>query len=325
MSVCGASQLVGRDRSAAAVPPALIERTVQLLVGIAAGTVPPAIDHAASGVLKAMFLTKLKELAGAIGLVLLVTGGFAVALARSGSTENPPGARDARSRAAVIVTESKLTAPVPQPAAPVPVPKESAWKTEFRKAYGLSDSVLFRRVPPPYPDCRAEYFKNRLREFAQRNKLDLPADELNQDRTDYFTKFGWKDGGVVDRLTMQNTPVKPDDGVRLVQLLHMTTGFGHTRTEGDAGLLEEKVTGDFVVRAGADPEKVAVTLEKILRKECHLQVSLTVKEVERAVYVVSGNRLTSVDSGALFGRRNKLVHRLFRGYLCWQNWEGNGA
>jgi len=69
---------------------------------------------------------------------------------------------------------------------------------------------------------------------------------------------GWKDrnGWPVERLTMHNTPVKPDVGVRLVQLIRTTTGHGHTRVEGDAGLLEEKVTGDFVVRADADPAKV---------------------------------------------------------------------
>jgi hypothetical protein len=42
------------------------------------------------------------------------------------------------------------------------------------------------------------------------------------------------------------------------------------------------------VRAGADAEKVAAALEKILRKECDLPVSLAVQEVERDVYVLSG-------------------------------------
>jgi thiol-disulfide isomerase/thioredoxin len=60
---------------------------------------------------------------------------------------------------------------------------EPAWKAEFRKAYGLADGELARRVAPPYPDCRAEYFKDRLREFAKRNKLDLPADVVNKDHT----------------------------------------------------------------------------------------------------------------------------------------------
>jgi len=123
------------------------------------------------------------------------------------------------------------------------------------------------------------------------------------DRSKYFTKFGWKDGWPVDRLTMQNTPVKPDEGVRLVQLIRMTTGFGHTRTEGDAGLLEQKVTGDFVVRADADPAKVAAALEQILRNECGLKVSLAVQEVERDVYVLSGQ----YEAKPLPDRRKDLI------------------
>ena len=68
----------------------------------------------------------------------------------------------------------------------------------------------------------------------------------------------------------------------------MTTTFGPTRTAGDAELLDRKVTGDFVVRADADPEKVATALEKILRKECDLPVTLKVHDVGQNVYVLSG-------------------------------------
>jgi hypothetical protein len=92
----------------------------------------------------------------------------------------------------------------------------------------------------------------------------------------------------VDDLTMHNVPVKPDVGGTLRQVATMTTGFNHTRVGGDAGLLDRKVTGDFVVRAGADPVEIAAALEKILRKECNLPVALAVEEVERDVYVLSG-------------------------------------
>lgn len=166
--------------------------------------------------------------------------------------------------------------------------REPAWKAEFRKAYGLRDGELIRRVAPPYPECRNEYFRDMVREWYKRNKMDAPEAEVNRDYSDYFTKLGWQDGWTVDQLKMQTTPVKPDAGVTLRQLIRMTVGFGHTRTEGDATLLDRKVTGDFVVRAGADPEKIAAALEKILRKECDLPASLAVQEVERDVYVLSG-------------------------------------
>lgn len=230
------------------------------------------VAQLATEVTKMLLLHKIGL--GVIALTVLVVG-IATAFP----------ANDAPLKMPVAVPVAKV---VPA-AAPIPADKEPAWKAEFRKVYGLKDGELVRRVAPPYPGCRAEYFKDRIREFYKRNKLNLPAEEeLKADNTNYFTKFGWKDGWPVDELTMQNTPVKPDEGVRLVQLIRMTTGFGHTRTEGDAGLLEEKVTGDFVVRAGADPAKVAAELEKILRKECSLNVALAVQEVERDVYILSG-------------------------------------
>jgi hypothetical protein len=68
----------------------------------------------------------------------------------------------------------------------------------------------------------------------------------------------------------------------------MTTGFNTTRMDAWAVVLTRKVTGDFVVLADADPKGVAAALEKILRKECDLAVSLEVQEDERDVYVLSG-------------------------------------
>jgi len=173
-------------------------------------------------------------------------------------------------------------------AAPVPAVPEPAWKAEFRKAYGLKDGEVLRRVPPPYPKCRAEYFRDLTRAAYKRSKLEVPEEEANRDYSDHFTKFGWADGWAVDRLRACIVPVEPEVGGTLLQVATMTTGFPHTRVEGDDALLEQKVTGDFVVRAGADPEKVAAALEKVLRKECERSVSLAIKEVERKAYVLSG-------------------------------------
>lgn len=258
----------------AAVPPGLVVRTVQILVGVSAGAVPAAIDRVASGVVKAMFVIKLKKLAAAVAMLLIGAGGLTMALAGSPVPAELPTVR----------LEMKV--------AKAPAPKEPAWKIEFRKAYGLKDGELIRRIAPPYPECRAEYFKDQTREAYKRSKLDPPAEALNRDYTDYFTKFGWKDGWPVDGLTEHNTPVKPAVGGSLAQVLRMTTGYSSTRTEGDAESLATKVTGDFVVRAGADPAKVAAALEKILRKECDVAVTLTVKEVERDVYTLSGKYTT---------------------------------
>ena len=45
------------------------------------------------------------------------------------------------------------------------------------RLYGLEDGELVRRVAPPYPECRAEYFRDRIRECYKRERLDPPADE----------------------------------------------------------------------------------------------------------------------------------------------------
>jgi RNA polymerase sigma factor (sigma-70 family) len=218
-----------------------------------------------------------------IGLRAMVLAALLVGIATA-----LPGS-DRPEKATVAVPAVKvIPAAAPAAAAPVPAVKEPAWKQAFRKAYGLKDGELIRRVAPPYPECRAEYFKDRVREVYRRTKQDLPEAEANRDYSDHFTKFGWKDNWIVDQLIMHQVPVMSDEGATLGQVTHMTTGFGHTRTEGDADLLALKVTGDFVVRADAQPEKVAAALQTILRKECGLNLSLTVQEHERDVYVLSG-------------------------------------
>ena len=64
--------------------------------------------------------------------------------------------------------------------------------------------------------------------------------------------------------------VKPDVGTTLGHALSMTTSFNRGRVvaaDVRDDLLDLNVTGDFVVKTGADPEKVVAALEKILRKE----------------------------------------------------------
>lgn len=234
-----------------------------------------AVSQLASEVTKMHFLYKLGLSATAFAVVV----GVAVA------------AGD------VVPHGNRAEPPNPTPAAagksvePKPKPKpESAWKTEFRKVYGLKDGELVRRVAPPYPECRAEYFKDRTREHFKWLKMAPPEAELKKDYTDHYTKFGWKDGWTDPNLITQMVPVQPDTGVGLDGLLRATIGFPATRMRFDAfaDANETNVTGDWVVRDGADPDKLVAALEQILRKECGLKVSLAFKDEEREVYVLSG-------------------------------------
>jgi RNA polymerase sigma factor (sigma-70 family) len=234
----------------------------------------PTVSQLASEVSKMMLLHKLGIGASVFAVIV------AVAAVAAGSAPRAPADEPPK-----VPPAPPVATPKPEPA---PAEKEPAWKSEFRKTYGLKDGELVRRVAPPYPECRAEYFKDRTREQYKRLKMDPPEKALNEDYTDYFTKFGWKDGWTAGALTSHVVPVKPAAGVQLSQLLQMTTGFQRTRLDADEQILETKVTGDWVVRAGADPEKLVAALETILQKECDLKVSLTIKDAEREVYVLSG-------------------------------------
>jgi RNA polymerase sigma factor (sigma-70 family) len=266
-AVCVAAVLAAQ---ASAASDSLTDAAVQ---AVTVGS-PRGVLQLVSEVTKMMLLQKL-----GIGAAVLAVAAFAVGVAMA----VPRGA--AQEKPAPV----KAAGPESVFAAPAPVAdEEPAWKAEFRKAYGLKDGEVIRRVAPPYPACRAEYFRDEIRELFKRNKIDPPEAELNKDYTNYFVKFGWKDGWIVPHLRSMTTPVKPEEGVALLRVFDLTMKFPAIRVESDDDLLDRKVTGDFVVRAGADPVKVAAALETILRKECDLPVSLAVADAERDVYVLSG-------------------------------------
>jgi RNA polymerase sigma factor (sigma-70 family) len=242
---------------------------------------PPAVSRIASEVTKMTLLHKLGLTALTFAAVVVATA-VAVAAVRTNTQPRAPEQTERADR------------PAPQVVAPGFVPvaaradPEPAWKGEFRKVYGLKEGELVRRVAPPYPECRAEFFKDRTREQFKRRKLDPPAEELNRDFTNYFTKFGWKDGWVAFGEIAHTFPVKPNNGVTLSRVLDVAAGFSRTRLDADVEVLETRVTGDWVMRVGADPEKLVAAIEPILQKECGLKVTVTVKDVERDVFVLSG-------------------------------------
>jgi len=87
---------------------------------------------------------------------------------------------------------------------------------------------------------------------------------------------------------MCQLPIKSEEGTDLGHVLRVVIGFNAARTDGRGEVLGRKVTGDFVVQVGVEPEKLAAALETILRKDCGLAVSVKVEEDERVVHVLSG-------------------------------------
>src|SRR5437667_199960 len=72
---------------------------------------------------------------------------------------------------------------------------------------------------------------------------------------------------------------------RLADLLNSLFGVFPQEIEGDAALRRKRVGGDFIVREGESPAKLAARLEVILRQECKLPMRVTFRDVERKVIV----------------------------------------
>jgi hypothetical protein len=96
------------------------------------------------------------------------------------------------------------------------------------------------------------------------------------------------------------SPGAPPFGWGLEGLLRILAGIPPEEVEGDRDLRwNVPVRGDFVVREGAAAEKVVPRLEEILNQELNVPVKLTLGEVDRTVYVLSGKyKFTPARGGA---------------------------
>jgi hypothetical protein len=156
-------------------------------------------------------------------------------------------------------------------------PAEPAWRKEFRDAYALKDGELVKRIPAPYPKCRADYLTDRFR---------APAGGKSHD--DYFTVLRWKGDWAPAELARHTVPVQPADGISVVQLLDRVADIPANRIVASELLKASTATGDFVVRADADPEKVIAQLQKILQNECALRASFQFENREEDVFILTG-------------------------------------
>jgi RNA polymerase sigma factor (sigma-70 family) len=267
---------------AAAVPPALVDRTVQILVGIVAGAVPAAIDRVASGVLKAMIVSKLRGLVGAIGVLALGAGGLTLALAASG----PPGTSGERPRVA-FVPESNVAAPVP----PIVEPE---WMKKFGAAYQLKEGEYAKRVPSPFVPERWDFVRGRFPGASDKSLAGLLT---------MGVLFVEADGTTVSYRAMVSTDaIDFDQPTRQVRAKHMSLRSLIAYSTGRIGpevVFDDRARDrdvftecDFVIRKNAPLDKLLPDLQKAIG-QCEMDVpkthpTLSLKEEERDVYVVSG-------------------------------------
>lgn len=203
-----------------------------------------------------MLLTKLRAAALLVPAALVIGVGIAVAATGRAAPDEPGGPPAA-----------------PPAKAEAKADDRPAWRKDFDKVYALKDGEVVKRVAPPYTAARAEFWKDYL------------AGNPNLGETDkWFSVFRFRDGRVQGGPTQM--PVVPTVGVPLSDLLGMCD-FPAQTVEGDAELLAAKVTGDYVLRAGADPAKVAAALGKLLAEQ-EVPAALAVREEEREVIVLKG-------------------------------------
>jgi hypothetical protein len=143
------------------------------------------------------------------------------------------------------------------------------------RLYALPDGEVLKRVAPPFPAFRLDYY---TQEFADQAKL-IP-------RGPAVMTFRWQDGRLRNWSMTFTGP--NDDGVTVPALVEWLAGIHPQEIEGDEGLLKESINGDWVVREGAAAEKVVPRLEEILRHEVKHPVSLALRDVERKVIVLRG-------------------------------------
>ncbi len=142
-------------------------------------------------------------------------------------------------------------------------------------AYKLGEKQNLRRVAPPFPAIRMEWYR-----VANPTQAEaIPAGPA-------AIVFRWSP----DKLTILgmtfSSAKPPADAYSLSNLLDALAEIHKPMIEGD--LLETPIPGDWVVRSGTKRDVIVRELNVILRNELSLQVHLEFRTVERPVYVVDG-------------------------------------
>jgi hypothetical protein len=196
-------------------------------------------------------------------LVLIVSQ--AVALPCCSAQENCPAA-------------AKENPPVSTPAVSNDTSKQLL--AEFRRVYALPDDKAINRVAPPYSPGRMEYYCVRLASQAQ--YIPKPPDCLWFKWGDPTTAYDHTREGKLQRGGWFS-----DNSVG--DLVSSSTGIHGYEMLGDKELIKRRISGDWVIRDGASPERLLPELETILRTECKVPVRFRMTRQDRKVIVAEGN------------------------------------
>jgi hypothetical protein len=137
--------------------------------------------------------------------------------------------------------------------------------------YRLEPGQMLRRVPRPFPDIRAAYYKEG--NPGQAKSIPTPADAIS---------FIW-DGEKLTRWGM-----KFGAGYTLSDVVDNALKIKPPDFEGPKEILNLRLEGDWVIRKNASEEESIMQLGTILQKEYGIPMRLVFVKKVRGIYVARG-------------------------------------
>jgi beta-lactamase regulating signal transducer with metallopeptidase domain len=156
--------------------------------------------------------------------------------------------------------------------------------------YGLDNGQNLRRVPPPFPAIRMDWYRIQNPNPAI---VDGPSSVVYQWSNDRLGNWRGAGGG------------SADDGFTILGLLD-AGGIKKQIIDGPPELIYKRLPGDWVIRTGASDQQVVKEFAAILRKELSLPIRMEFRNVSRPVYVVNGD----YDHKPVPGGRNRQTFTL---------------
>jgi hypothetical protein len=149
---------------------------------------------------------------------------------------------------------------------------------EFYRFYSLKEGEVWKRIAPPFSSARSVYCWTSESRHGERLMWGLPSHQ----RTPTSMRFTWRDGA----LHLAGWSV---GGSEVFYSLTTLAGIHRQEIEGDVELMRsEGVQCDWICREGVPKQKMIAELEKVLNRDCKLNVKLSLRDEERQVFVARG-------------------------------------
>ena len=143
--------------------------------------------------------------------------------------------------------------------------------------YDLAPERVLRRVPPPFDPIRMEYYRT-----------GHPSQAEAIQRGPSAMSFKWTNGELKNwGMMFSGDPATT--GYDVSDILDVLFKVKSQSIEGPVELLEARVPGDWVFRAGADESALLMEFQSILQNELSIPARLEFREVPRQVYVARGD------------------------------------